>query len=222
MFVEIDGFISILDKELSPSDRFIPFKNPYPYFEDEYEYLLSKLEDGDWTYLEIRDGNAIEIVRLENICEVLILDRGQEGTKPLAFKCGSIITFALTEQGVKDLICQMEDKDCEETEMKYKSAAGFISNLTAKLGDNDKDLPVFEEHLGILKSKLGSNGYSFLEIFDGTQLEIVKVSIVSGSLFLERGMEETNPQTFPVGSCVKWVLTPQAVRDIICQMECCP
>lgn len=106
--------------------------------------------------------------------------------------------------------------------MTYEHYAGFISNLTEKLADVDRDLPIHEEHLGLLKSRLTDNKYTFLKILDGTHIEYIKVSNHQGSLSVERGLELTEPRTFPVGSCVMWKLTPTAVRDIICQMECCP
>lgn len=104
----------------------------------------------------------------------------------------------------------------------YEQHAGFISNLTEKLGDNDHDLPIFEEHLAMLKKRLNKNKYTFLKLIDGTHVEYIKVSDVNGSLMIERGLELTKPRTFPKGSCVKWELTPTAVRDIVCQMPCCP
>lgn len=106
--------------------------------------------------------------------------------------------------------------------MMYEHYAGFISNLTDKLVDIDTDLPIHEQHLAALKVRLNGDKYTFLRIFDGTKTEYVKVINQDGNLYLERGMERTNPTTFPVGSCVKWEITPTAVRDIICQMPCCP
>lgn len=106
--------------------------------------------------------------------------------------------------------------------MSYEHYAGFISNLTDKLADIDTDLPIHEQHLALLKTRLNGGKYTFLKIFDGTKIEYVKVTSVGDNLYLERGKELTTPTTFPVGSCVKWELTPTAVRDIVCQMPCCP
>lgn len=104
---------------------------------------------------------------------------------------------------------------------KYTQLAGFISNLVAKLGDNDADLPVHEPHIALLRQRLGADGYTYLRITDGTVIEYVKLSAVNDALRLERGLEDTTPHTFPVGSCVAWEITPSAVRDIVCQMPCC-
>ena len=106
--------------------------------------------------------------------------------------------------------------------MTYEHYAGFISNLTDKLADIDTDLPIHEQHLALLRSRLDGNKYTFLKILDGTKVEYVKVINQGGKLYLERGKELTTPTTFPVGACVKWELTPTAVRDIVCQMPCCP
>lgn len=108
--------------------------------------------------------------------------------------------------------------------MTYEQYAGFITNLTDKLADVDTDLPIHEQHLSLLKARLTieGGGYTYLKILDGTNVEYVKVIYDGSTLHMERGLEKTSPTTFPVGSCVKWELTPTAVRDIICQMPCCP
>lgn len=104
----------------------------------------------------------------------------------------------------------------------YKQSVDFISNLTDKFEATDTDLPIFDEHLAKLQNVLGSAGYTYLQIKDGTNIEIIKVQETNGNLSVTRGLEQTTPTTFPKGSCVMWVLTSSAVRDIVCQMDCCP
>lgn len=103
----------------------------------------------------------------------------------------------------------------------YEQFAGFISNLVEKYADVDTDLPIHEQHIAALRNRITDGKYTHLKLFDGTNIEYIKVSNTGGALVVERGIELTTPKTFPVGSCVKWELTPTAVRDIICQMECC-
>ena len=106
---------------------------------------------------------------------------------------------------------------------KYKGFEGFNSDLTDKLDKSDTDLPIHEQHLSTLRGRLADDGdYTFLVLNDGTQFEVVRVANHGGFLKLTRGLEETAPASFPVGTCVRWELTPAAVRDIVCQMECCP
>lgn len=105
MYVDLAGFYSRLTKNITAKTRSL-------HIDDEDELiLLEHLKDGDHTFFEIRDGNAIEIVKLTNICDKLVLERGVEKTNPLAFRCGVGISFTLTMQGVKDTVCQMGD--CE-------------------------------------------------------------------------------------------------------------
>lgn len=106
--------------------------------------------------------------------------------------------------------------------MIYEQFAGFMTNLTDKLADVDTDLPIHEQHIAQLKLRITDGKYTYLKIQDGTNTEYIKVTNVGGSLTVERGLELTSPASFPVGSCVKWELTPSAIRDIICQMPCCP
>lgn len=104
----------------------------------------------------------------------------------------------------------------------YRQIVDFISNLTDKYEDTATDLPIFEEHLSKLRSVLGTSNYTYLQIKDGTNVEIIKVQSNDGNLSVVRGLEQTSATTFPKGSCITWVMTSSAVRDIVCQMDCCP
>lgn len=106
--------------------------------------------------------------------------------------------------------------------MTYVQIIDFISNLTAKLADTDTDLPIHEQHLALLRQRLGKDGYTYLQIKDGVFTEIIKVAMNGDKLLVTRGLEVTEAKTFPIGSCVQHVLTASAVRDIVCQMDCCP
>ena len=83
--------------------------------------------------------------------------------------------------------------------MTYEHYAGFVSNLTDKLADIDTDLPIHEQHLALLGSRLDGNKYTFLKILDGTKVEYVKVINQGGKLYLERGKELTTPTSCAVG-----------------------
>lgn len=107
-------------------------------------------------------------------------------------------------------------------QQKYVSFVGFVSSIVYPLGDTETDLPIHEQHLAALKARLGPSGYTYLYIKDGYNTEIVKVSNISGDLFITRGLEQTNKYVFPKGSIVYWELTTTAVADIVCQMPCCP
>lgn len=104
---------------------------------------------------------------------------------------------------------------------RYNHLAGFITNLTDKLADVDTDLPIPEQHIAFIKSRLADGEHTHLRIFDGTQIEYVKLTNTGGNLRLTRGVELSLPRTFPVGSCVKWELVPDDIFNIICQMPCC-
>lgn len=107
--------------------------------------------------------------------------------------------------------------------MRYVQFVGFNSNTTEKLLDTDLDLPVYEQHLSLLRARLANDGdYTYLVLFDGTQTEAVQITNHGGFLKLTRAVENTTASSFPTGTCVRWELTPAAVRDIVCQMECCP
>lgn len=105
IYQPLAGFSTVLTANISPKTAYLPIDFII------YEQLLNQLADGNYSFLEIRDGNAIEIVKVSNVCGKIVLQRGAELTKPLAFRCGVGVAFIQTMQGVKDTICQMEDCD---------------------------------------------------------------------------------------------------------------
>lgn len=105
MYVSLAGFVTRLTDNISWKTRYLPIE------QNDYDFLLKQLADEDYSFLEIRDGNASEVVKVTNICGKIVIDRGAEKTRPLAFRCGTGIAFLLTKQGVEDMVCQMEDCD---------------------------------------------------------------------------------------------------------------
>lgn len=215
MYRDIAGFRAKTNEYLNEYSAHLPVSSKVE------ARLLDLLDEGEYTHLKLIDGNAFEIVKLENYCGRLVIYRGKEGTSPKKFPCPSRIEFVLTPEGVERIICAMEDDYCEDYMSNYKAVMDFSVNITEKLADIDTDLPIADNHYAKLSRDLGG-GYTFLSICDGVNTEIVKVSANGGKLFIERALENTEAHTFPVGSVVEYTLTPTAVRDIICQMDCCP
>lgn len=104
-YIPLAGFVTRLTENITYKTRHLPID------EVSYQLLLDNLADDDYSFLEIRDGNAIEIVKVINKCDKLILERGAEQTRPTSFRCGVGVAFVLTMQGVKDTVCQMESCD---------------------------------------------------------------------------------------------------------------
>lgn len=105
MYVNLAGFITRLTENISYDTRYLPIP------QKDYDLLLQKLNSGDYSFLELKDGKAIEYVKIINICGKIVVNRGAELTKANYFHCGSTVSFQLTMQGVKDTVCQMEDCD---------------------------------------------------------------------------------------------------------------
>lgn len=102
-YTPLAGFVARLTDNLARTDRHLPIDDTG------YRLLLSSLADGDYSFLEIRDGNAIEVVKATNVCGKLVIDRGAERTKSHAFRCSTGVYFTQTMQGVKDTVCQMDE-----------------------------------------------------------------------------------------------------------------
>lgn len=104
-YIPLAGFVTRLTDNITYKARYLPVSD------EDYRFLLRELADGDYSFLEIRDGNAIEVVKVVNACDRIMIERGAEQTRPLSFRCGIGVAFILTMQGVKDTICQMENCD---------------------------------------------------------------------------------------------------------------
>lgn len=102
MYIPLAGFVTRLTDNITYKTRYLPVSQA------DYDYLLDKLADDDHSFLEIRDGNAIEVVKVINVCDRIMIERGAEQTRPQSFRCGIGVAFTQTMQSVKDTICQME------------------------------------------------------------------------------------------------------------------
>lgn len=71
-----------------------------------YAVIYTNLPDHKWTYLEIRADSLVEIVRVVGhiFPDQLILQRGRDGTKPLAFPAGAIVKYVPTAEAIRDTV----------------------------------------------------------------------------------------------------------------------
>lgn len=105
MYKDLAGVFTRLTGNITHKTQYLPVPP------EDHAFLLEHLADGDYSFLELRDGNAVEYVKVINICGKIVIERGAIGTKALAFRCGSGVSFQLTMQGVQATVCQMEDCD---------------------------------------------------------------------------------------------------------------
>lgn len=106
-YIPLAGFVARLTDNITYKTRHLPIDDA------SYQLLLDNLADDDYSFFEIRDGNAIEVVKVVNVCDKIMIERGAEQTRPQSFRCGIGVAFVQTMQGVKDTICQMTEKDCQ-------------------------------------------------------------------------------------------------------------
>lgn len=215
MYIPLMGFVSKLNTHITPKTRYLPIPD------DDLEMLLMDLADEDYTFFSITDGKVVEVVKVSSLCGKIVLDRGAEDTEPLVLRCGSVVAFIGTKTGVEDTVCQMESCTGGLADM-YEQFAGFKSELTATYADVDTDLPIHEQHLAALAKRLGKDKHTYLKLSDGTNIEFIQVLGTKDGITVKRGQEHTEAVTFPRGTCVSWELTQAAVREIVCQMDCCP
>lgn len=214
MYKPLAGFSAKLTTGLPQDSAFFPISNK------DRQYLLDLLDTRDHTHFLLTDGNAREVVRLENYCHTLILYRGRMGTRAIPFPCGAKATYIITPHTVERLVCSIDN--CEGDQMPYAPVVSFSVNTVVKLSDIDTDAPIADDKLAVLLSSVPVGAHTYLSICDGVNTEIVKASNVYGKIVFERGQELTSAHTFPVGSVIEHVMTPSAIREIVCQMDCCP
>lgn len=214
MYKPISGFSAVLTATLPQNSAFFPVSN------SDRQRLLELLDSRDYAHLLLTDGDAREVVRLENYCNTLILYRGRMGTRAIPFPCGATAAYIITPHTVEQLVCGLEN--CEGNQMPYASVVSFSVNTVEKLADIDTDIPIADDKIALLLSGVPEGSHTYLSICDGVNTEIAKASNVYGKIVFERGQELTSAHTFPVGSVIEHIMTPSAIREIVCQMDCCP
>jgi hypothetical protein len=93
----------------------------------------------------------------------------------------------------------------------------FVSALTATA----TTLPLANGDAGSLATKIGATGHAWLTISDPIGAEVVKASVFNGQILIERGQDGSTARVFPAGSCVDARMTSAAVKDLICNYDCC-
>lgn len=214
MYKSLFGFSTRLTAQLPRDSAFFPISDT------DRKKLLSLLDSGDYTYVMLSDGNGREIARLANYCNTLILYRGRVDTRAISFPCGAKVAYIITPHTIESIVCAIDA--CEENPMPYTSVVDFSVNTVVKFSDIDTDIPIADDKIAILLSRIPPGAHTYLSIYDGINTEIVKADNVYGKISLERGQELTESHTFPVGSVIEHTMTPTAIREIVCQMDCCP
>ncbi len=74
-YIPLAGFVARLTENITYKTRHLPID------ESSYQILLDNLADDDYSFLEIRDGNAIEVVKVINVCDKIMIERGAQQTR---------------------------------------------------------------------------------------------------------------------------------------------
>lgn len=103
-----------------------------------------------------------------------------------------------------------------------KTPIALSITLDAKLNKDDRYLPLSESNEALLVAALPNEGdYTYLTIREPSGAEVVKVTNSCSVFTVDRGEDGTDARTAPRGSCVRWEMTPQQVKDLICNYDCC-
>lgn len=98
---------------LAPTDTLLPVTAASE------EALCAALGSTDYTYLSLRDGVNVELVKATCVGGAIEIERAQGGTQAHAFAKGSCAAFEITDEGLRAMICET-NCDCD----KVKLAAG--------------------------------------------------------------------------------------------------
>lgn len=103
------SFIAQLSDNLLVDDLYLPLTTR------DTARLIGILPEDEEMYLTISDGLYTEWVLARNLCGVIVLDRGVEGSEPHKFPKGSCIFFEASIPVIKWLICNYDccaDNEC--------------------------------------------------------------------------------------------------------------
>lgn len=111
--IMLSGYKTYLVQKLLPTDTDLPLTK------NDLGALISKMEEGSYTYLTISDSRYYEVVRARLSCGSIILDRGQEGTTPRTFPCNALVAFEMVPAVVRYMICNESCHDCDCEPVKF-------------------------------------------------------------------------------------------------------
>lgn len=114
--VLLAGFRGFLDTKLHPDDAFLPLDKRFR------SHILSRMEEGDHTYLAIMDTRYYEIVKVRVECGELLMDRGQDGTTPRTFPCNAEVVFEMVPSVVRYMICNETCHECDCKPVQFQGA----------------------------------------------------------------------------------------------------
>lgn len=103
-----------------------------------------------------------------------------------------------------------------------KELTGYSQVLTSKLDKADIVLPVGGDYL--IEALPEAGDYTYLTIDDGVNIEVVRVYNDAGEILVQRGYGDSNPTSFPAGSCVSFKINGAWIADFVCSLpkECKP
>lgn len=103
-----------------------------------------------------------------------------------------------------------------------KELTGYSQTLKSRLDAKAVTLPVEGEYL--LDALPEVDDFTYLTIDDGVNIEVVRAYNDAGEILIERGYGDSDPSSFPAGSCVKFKINGDWIRDFVCSLpkECKP
>ena len=216
MFKPMPHFVAYLERSMPAKSTWLPISA------QKMDALTAHLANNDWFHVVISDGKTSEVAKIIKICGKIAVLRGEQHTTAKDFICWAKLSFVLTPKDIEDFVCHMQDSDCEGHMNNYKAILDWSAVLFGKLDDVSQKLPVSIDAEAALLSKLADEDYTYLRISTADEVEIVKATNVGGVLVLERGVSGSSASVFPRGSCVTGIITAEAIRAIVCSMDCCP
>lgn len=109
----LTGFRSYLTGKLLPEHTDLPIDK------SSMGVLVSKLGEGNYTYLTISDDRYYEIIKATLVCGNIILDRGVDGTTPRTFPCNAVVSFEIVPAVIRYMICNETCVECDCEPVKF-------------------------------------------------------------------------------------------------------
>lgn len=105
----------------------------------------------------------------------------------------------------------------------YSGLQCWQATLTGPLAQDGVSPALPPGPASILCAVLGNGAHTYLMLTaPGLGCEIVKATCSFGVVLLDRAQDGTAAHAWPQGSCIEWLLTGGAVKELIAQTEACP
>jgi hypothetical protein len=96
----------------------------------------------------------------------------------------------------------------------FKPLYGFCTCLDEGLAKDDCGIGLPSKYRAKLIKELNTQYYTYLVIYDGFCHEVVRVGVLANNLFIDRGVDCTEAQSWDCGDAIKFDWTMSGIKEL--------